>query len=226
MAAYTLTSVGTLATRLMQRTGDPAKFWGLQEKVDAITEAMRLWQALTGALQTTYPAVVGLDVWVTVPRQIACVTRVTRNGVGLAQTSLKTLDLMDSGWEAKSGVPDAWAPDGVTRFALNRIPTISPSVLFSLTGIADVANLGAGDSVQVGNEELTILLGAAEHFLTFKEGGRELESSTEALKVLVAAAALRNSRLLHTDIYERFKGTDIDGRGEAGRPGVGVRPVA
>ncbi len=204
MAAYALTSIGTILTRLQQRTQAPASsYWAEQEYLYAINEALRFWQALTGDLTATiYVGSANLDgAWLEVPRQLIGVNRVSVAGRPLAQEELGSIDYSRPNWETSTGTPKLWIPDGTTRIGI--FPRPSTPVVFLLEGPAEANNLGVGDFVNLGNEELTDILDYCLHYLSIKEGSPEMDSTMSGMKQLVLAGAERNQQLRKTNLFKK-----------------------
>lgn len=227
MANYQLTSIASIVQRLGQRTdgADTNLFWGSEEKLDAINEALRFWQALTGQWQEiiTTPAIVGP--FQSVPKQYSSIYRVSFNGRMLPLTSLYELDTGFSGWQNTSGTPQMWAPAGVNEIALYPYP-LSGSLTY--VGYQDIRRYELTDYINIGNEELTYVLGYAKHYLAFKEGSAELDNTLPSVEQMVKAASFKNARICETNTYKRYMGLD---REEEQRPLangqlVGIRSVA
>ena len=226
MANYQLTSIASIIQRLGQRTdgADTNVFWTEAEKLDAINEGLRFWQALTGQWQQEWVMPITASPFQPVPRQFASIYRVSYNGVPLPVTSLYELDTSFGAWQGVSGTPRFWAPCGVNEFALYPYPT---SGTLTIVGYQDLPIYTNGMYINIGNEELTYVLDYARHFLAFKEGQGELDATLPGVERLVAAAALKNSRLTVTNTYKRYMGLD---REEGERPlangqVIGVRGV-
>lgn len=209
-------------TRLEARLQAPfGAYWTLDEGRYALTEAMRVWQALTGALraEVEVPVAAG-TVWFNAPRQLVTVSRMAVVGVPLTQYGVDELDAEFGDWEAATPttVPKRWTSEGATLLAIHPPPTFD--LVLTMEGPADVALLGKGP-IDIGDEELTRLLAYAHNpYMTFKEHPPELAS--EAMARLAKAAGERNAELRNSDIYRRYAGMDktIAG-GQASKPEVG-----
>lgn len=226
-------SVGDALSRLEDRMQAPwGTHWTREEGRFALTEALRVWQALTGEIlgivQVWLPPG---TTWLPAPRQLLSIRRVTLgawDGSPLQQYTTSELDLEFGDWEAERAVqPVRWAPEGVELLAFHPAPSSVSTHLF-LEGPVDIALLKEGDEVSIGHEDLTRLLGYAQNpYLTFKSSPSEL--STEAMGLLVEAAAGRNSELRKTDFYRAYTGKDRvfagkqEGRTDLGEDTVGVR---
>lgn len=238
MANYTSTTIYSLLQRLGQRTDGRAtsydtnqphpydnSFWTENEKLFALTEAIRFWQCLTGQWQEKfYLPIEGGTAFIDVPKQLASVYRVSLVTWGssttpLHLTSLYELDTSFGAWQATEGTPLYWAPCGANQFAVYpHLPDqggVWGRRAFEIIGYRDIAHLDAGDYINIGNEELTYILDYARHYLAFKEGQGELDATLPGVERLVAAAAFKNSRLMATNTYKHYMGID---REEGQRP--------
>ena len=215
MAQVTL---GFLVSRLSELMGDNTVFWGRDEKVDAINEALFLWQALVGEWKEVaweLSSTLG-QTYYTLPRQVLSPTRVSFRTTPsdpwtpLTITSLPELDNGFVGWEtANFGVPLYWFPNGIGEIGLYPAPSIGGTLESTLKVEGYSENPGLysdGDTLPLGEQEMVPILNYAHHYLTFKEAGAELSSSSEELKALYTAAVERNDTLTTTQFYRRTLG--------------------
>jgi hypothetical protein len=216
MSAYARVSFSSVKARLTDRVGATSadsRFWSDAEKADAFNEALCVWQALTGDFTRAFTIPVlpasGADVpFVNVPRQISSVQRVLYGTTPLQLISLHELDNGYIGWQYTTGTPLYWTPVGLNVVALYPAPTSGTLTFEGLTeGIRLISD---GDFVNLGDEELTRLLDYARFYAAFKEGTGEFTAASPALKRLMEAAALRNSRLKKTNTYRRAMGIHRD----------------
>jgi hypothetical protein len=225
-----MTLVSEALDRLEGRLQAPfGSYWARAEARFALTEALRVWQALTGQVTGSVRVPVGAgDVWITSPHQLVSVSRIKRvDGTPLVQYSTSELDAEFPTWEAATGaVVLRWAPEGARLVAINPAPT--GPVTLVMEGILDVGLLEEGDTLAVGDEELTILLEYARSpYLAFKEAPGEL--NTESLSRMATAAGRRNAVLRNSSFYARYAGMDRvmagkqGGVPEVGAEGMGAR---
>lgn len=194
---------------LKEMAGDTDVYWVYAERTQALNETMRLWQAMTGAWPTSFTLGVNSGEFAyVVPKQIASVQRVLYNGSPLTLISLQELDLGYPGWETTSGTPQYWTPLGVELIAVYPVPTTGTLTLQGLQ--EDVAFANASAVAKLGQEEETRILGYALHYLSFKEGVPELESSKGGFKDFIEAAGLRNARFRASAPYLQFMGVARD----------------
>ena len=206
MANYQRISFQEIKNRLRSRTDGIGIFWGPLELRDAINEALRVWNALTGYWTTTFNVPTNSDVYQTVPSQITTLQRVQYNGAGLTLTSVAELDYGNPNWEAIApGTPIYWAPIGINQVAFNPPPMAQNSLVFE--GVQETPQLtNDSDFINIGDEELTRILDYAQHYLSFKEGPPEFDNTLGAYKEFLRAAGIMNSKLKDTALYKRAMG--------------------
>jgi len=212
-------------TRLTELVGNNSTFWIGQEKRDALNEALCVFQVMTGGVEEEIDLTVSGETWYTTPRQICSLQRISWNGTPLAETSLAELDNGFPGWEsAAPGTPLFWASSGLTEFVLYPRPT---SGSLHLEGMADAPRVFEdGDWLSLREDKLHALLSYGHHYLTFKEGGAELESSMADLREFVLAAADENTELRKLSVYRRFMGLpkdEMENPPRLGAPSIGAR---
>lgn len=204
MAAYTRISLATIKDRLDFRTA--AVFWTEQEWQDAINEAIRIWQLMTGewSIVVDLGSSAGSLHTYQVPKQIASTLRVRWNGTALTLASLPELDYGQPGWQGTSGTPLYWLPAGVNIVDIVPYPT---SGTLSFEGFQEPPILRAdGDFINIGDEALTKLLGYCRHYLSIKEGTSEFKATQEAIAQLAEAAGKRNAGFRASAPYRKFMG--------------------
>lgn len=194
--------------------------WQEQEAVFAVTEALRVWQALTGELTGDLDVDVAAGtVWLTVPRYFVTVQHIAINGRPLVQYTTSELDAEFEDWEAASGTTTCWAPEGAALLAL--YPAPSANVTLTITGVLDIPIQTTGSLIDLDDSEMSQIIHYAHSpYLTFKEAPPELE--TESLSVMAAAAGGKNADLRKSDFYRRYAGMDrVMGQGQEGNTKLG-----
>lgn len=193
---------------VLDRVGQGAPYWGALERDAALAEALAVWQALTGqwVISHQLPLAAGADQYVDVPKQVAVVRRVLWNGTPLAEASQFDFDYGFPGWYGSAGVPALWAPVGINMIALNRTPSASGVLTFE--GFREAGSATSPLVADLGAEYLDRLVGYARHYLTFKEGPTENESSSGDLVSFLEAAGGLNQTLRVMDMYKRWMGND------------------
>lgn len=196
-------------------------FWTDAEFASAMNETLRVWQALVGEWNLPYQLpITSLTTYVDVPKQIVSIQRVSFNGAGIGLISIPELDYGFPGWESVTGTPEFWAPVGVNIMALYPSPS---SGQLLIEGIQETPQLDSdGSFLNIGEEELTKFLDYAQHYLAFKEGSPELDSTMDHYKRLIEAALYRNARLKVASQFYRAQGLI---REEAERPPVADAPT-
>lgn len=222
-----MTLVSDLVDQLTQRVGQNTVFWTEQEKVDAVNEALMVWQLMTGDTVTEFsvslPATSGTSSGIVdVPRQIDSVLEASLSDEDLTLISMEELDEGMPGWQAASaaGTPIYWAPLGLTQLALS--PPPDENVTLDLLGYRELQRLGPSDSITIEAEEVDPILDYAHHYLSIKEGTIELQNTVPALARFAEAAGLRNGRFKQSAPYRYFMGLDKD---EDERPATGTKSI-
>ena len=234
--AYTTTTLATLQARLAERY-ENVPFWTTREATNAINEALRVWQALTGywkqRISITVPA---LEHWIPIPGSIMQRTRLELNNKIIGRSSLVAMKYGHPFWQSEttaslktaSGIPipttiKNWMPAGLSLVGIWPAPVTNQTVI--IDGIAQTPILvNPGDYVDIGDEEFSTLLGFALHLLAFKAPDQlfmgtnrasrssEMASSDSAPTLRDAfyhAAAQRNAQFRASDFYRHYAGLDL-----------------
>lgn len=202
---------------LLAKVGGGDPYWGERERDLALEEALALWQAMTGQWLTSFSISLsaGADQYVEVPKQVAIVRRVLFDGVPLVGLSQWELDYGFPGWYNSTGTPTMWAPIGLTKVALNRQPTSAGVLTFE--GYREAGDASSPLISDLGLDRLVRLIGYARHYLTFKEGPTESESSMGDFMAFLEEAGAANAELRVLEMYKRWMGEQ---REQAQRPGA------
>lgn len=221
-------TLAALQARLATRT-ELAVFWSADSAQRALNESLRCWNLITGTARQTVNVLTIVDdpyIALPVPQSWLKVTRVRVPSPSreLNPTSLAGLDASFPGWEAHTtltavGVgqaPRYWAPAGVTRIAVYPADTTilaggnGPRTL-AVDGIS-CANvmIAAGDFLDLGDEELTAILGYALHVLSFSKGAAALTATMPLYLAFLKAAAERNAIFASSSFYRRLIGWDFN----------------
>jgi hypothetical protein len=204
MAVYTRTSLSDLSNRIMDRTDGCGVYWTSDERTWSLNEAIRVWQLLTGVWSGQFSIPVTSGHYYDVPTQIIHVRRVLWNGSDLSKTSDVELDYGSPGWGGVTGTPEFWAPNGISKVIISPAPT-SGNLTFS--GMIEAPILtNPTDYIDMGEEELSRVLGYTQHYLSIKEGSTELESTNAPWQKFIEGAALKNRRLKSTNLYRAAQG--------------------
>lgn len=216
MATYASYSLANLQAQLAQRA-DGSPFWTSDEATDAINEALLIWNALTGFWKETISITTTANNWdYALPASLVFGTRVEYEGKSLAQASIGDMDYGHPGWQGQTTAsggsvptsPRVWLPLSVDMIAIWPADATGGHTL-SVDGIAATPQLSAsGDYIDIGNEELSAILGYALHVMALKEGGARFEGTMGYLQDFLRAAAEENDQLTMSSEFRNFIGTD------------------
>lgn len=224
--AYTSVTLETFRGSLRSRLGNTS-FWSDTELENAIREAMRTWNVMTGtwAKKVVLPTSAA-QAWVTLPTSLVASTRLERQGTPLKQTAIRDLDNAKPGWETTSGTPSWWAPVASNMIALYPVPTSGDHSIV-IDGVVQTPTMSSStDTVDLDQGLFDALLNYARHLLLFKLGGREFEESKSARKRLFEMAGRDNQRLQASAPFRTVMGqvSDVDRQAlHSGEKKVGVR---
>lgn len=207
---FTQTTLSALQSALDAKV-DGTPFWTPDEATLALNDGLAFWNLLTGRWRTrlTHQTDGGIDV--ALPAPITFATRVTLAGRPLSPTSIDSLDLGRPRWRqettASGGdvptVPTHWAALSLQHLQLWPADAAFPRALV-IDGIAATPRLdAAGDTVDLGTQDLTRLLNYALHVLSLKKGGPWFAKTWGAFVAFVAAAAAENDRLTTSELYRQ-----------------------
>jgi hypothetical protein len=150
------------------------------------------------------------------PSPIAFIDRVilgtSNTSTPLTLTSVEALDLSNPNWMNESAsTPAFWYPVGPYQFGIYPVTLNATYPTITVYGILNHQDLTAdGDYMQVPNAAADAILDYAHHYLTFKEGGTELEATKPLLQNFFKAVGQRNSEFLATSAYKKFTGMDAN----------------
>lgn len=203
----------TLRARLQDRF-DAAPFWTDTDANLALNHALRLWNALTGYWRRRISISGPInDPLIPIPSgSLVQRTAVTCQGQAMTPTTLHSLGLLRPNWwteRTTSGGsvptrPLLWAPVGLTLFVVWPAPVVQMS--FGVDGVRTTPILTTdGSFIDIGDEELSVLIGYCLHVLAIKAGPVVVQRTAEYHRTFIRAAALRNSRLLASNWYRNFE---------------------
>jgi len=212
---YTALTRATLRARLQDRyTGDP--FWSDTEANDALNEALRYFNLFTGYWRGTATALtIAGSPFVAVPGSLTYRTRVTRTGQALSRKSIVELYRTKRNWRTQttaSGSPipttiREWAPVGLGQIAIWPTDTAGGTTLtFEAIKITPILTAD-GDFLDVGNEELTLVLSEALYILSFKRPSL-LAQMAEKHQTFLQGCLERNDQLRASSYFRRQLGLD------------------
>lgn len=203
---------------LMQQQWDASAFWTDEEARRAINEALRIYNLFTGFWKRRVPPIptVAGQVFYAVPGTLTVNLRMTFNLLSMTIGSLSEYDNGRPNWQAESTTdggdvptrPKAYIPVGLATFAIWPRDAVGGGSLL-LDGVAATPVLLAdGDFLDLGQEEITILLGEALHIVAFKERGRRWAATAVKHTAFLAACADRNKRLATNAYFRKYLGLD------------------
>lgn len=218
MAQYATYTLEDLQTQLAQRA-DGSPFWATNEATDAINEALLMWNALTGFWKTTITITTTAGNWdYALPASLVFGARAEFNGVPLNLASISDMDEGRPGWQGQTTAdggsvpttPQNWLPLSVDMIAIWPADAVGGNIL-KVEGISATPQLFlAEDYIDIGNEQLTVILGYALHVLAFKEGGARFAATMQYFSEFLQAAAEENDQLQLSSEFRHFIGTDMD----------------
>jgi hypothetical protein len=216
--AYTQVTLADLQTQLGYRT-ESNPWWTPAQATAALNEALRIWNAATGRWTTTILVpVIPNDPFVPVASALTQASRVLWNAIPLDKCSMADLDYGIPNWRNATTTtaghptrPSYWAP-----VALNLLVVYPAADLALFPSTLDVAGVrrtpllvNPGDFVDLGQEELDILLGYALHALSFTVGMGRLTETRPGYLAFLSAAAKENQQFAASTFYRRALGLDL-----------------
>jgi hypothetical protein len=235
--AYAQYTLADLETRLAARY-ESVPFWDQTEARQAINEALCTWNLLTGrwvtrAVMQTTP---GEYEYVT-PAPLSYRTRVLWNNQPLSPSSREDFNNGRPNWRqettASGGAvptqPTLWAPVSLELIYLWPADATGHNGL-TLDGVMATPQLAAADQyVDLGQDDLSVLLGFCLHVLSYKLGSVWFQTTMPYFQAFLAAAGAENALITTSQIYRLYMGLDrrdlkpIRGTAPAAFQPVGVR---
>jgi hypothetical protein len=204
----------------LQTTWEGVPFWTDTEATRALQEALRTWNLLTGQWRRLeiLPAQVGEHLYALSSTMILP-GRVNFSSYPLDMSSVPALNNGRPAWRGEtagsSGVPSRpslWAPVGLARIAVWPAPA-SAEATFVVDGVRETPTLAAdSDYVDLGQEEMGVIISEALHIAAFKEGGARWKATQSYHQDFLRSAAGKNGRLFASSLFRKAMGLD-DGRG-------------
>lgn len=215
--AYGAITLAELRVRLRAKR-DGILQWTGTEETNAINEALRSWNFLTGRWRVRASQTSVIDaVEYALPSSLIYGMRVTQQGIPLTITSLTELDFARPSWRnenvaAGGDVPTApllWAPVSLQRIAI--WPAFDSAIVNGLTtdGVSATPQLVQdADFVDLGQELLDVFLNYCLHLLAFKIGGPTFTATMPHYRQFLRAAAEENGILKANQKFRRWAGYD------------------
>jgi hypothetical protein len=206
--------------QMLQNRYESVPYWTLEEGRRALNEGLRIWAAATGFWRTALlvPTVPN-DPYVAVPGTLVQGTRMLWNGLPLEPSSLFDFSATIPNWRgtttATPGAPSRpvyWAKVSVNLFAIypaDAYATVRGTHELTVDGVMNTPVLvNPADFVDLGQEQLDVLLGYAQHVLAFKIGGATLTNSYTGWLAFLKAAAKLNQQFAASSYYRTLQGLD------------------
>jgi len=205
---YTLTQILAMVGARFQNS----PFWTTAELTAYINESLRTWACLTGywktrVVMTTLPTLP----YYSLAGFLTSGMRVEFNSSPLAQSTVTNWDKGSPSWEGQPGIPQEWAPVGLSLIAIKPADAVGYNSLV-IDGLSTAPQLVlSSDFIDIGAEELNTLMDYCQYLGAFKEGGAEFDAAVETLyKPFLKAAAVKNEKLLASAIFRKAMGMDMD----------------
>ncbi len=218
MAAYQRYTLDDIQTQLTQRA-DGSPFWTDEESTDAINEALLIWNALTGFWKDTVYITTTVNNWdYQLSASLVFGTRIEFNNIPLAQASIGDMDYGHPGWQNQTtadggsipNTPRNWLPLSIDMIAIWPADAQGGNIL-KVDGISATPQLNYLDEyIDIGQEELSALVGYALHVLALKEGGARFQATMGYFQDFLKAAGEENNQLNMSSEFRNFIGTDMN----------------
>lgn len=216
---YTAFTWSAIRQRLRERLELKA-FWSDDETRASFNEALSVWNWATGYWRTrTTLLTVANQYLYTLPTSMVYRTRVTFNSLPLSPSNREDLNHARYQWRTDTTltgrpVPDRpmmWVPLSLYTFYIWPADAAGANTL-TIDGVSATPVLvEEGDTVDLGEELLTTLLGYALHALMFKKGGPAFQSTMPLFQTFLKEAAEENDQIKTSMIYRRVMGLDDRG---------------
>ena len=198
-----------LVSRVYSRLEGNSAFYPLEEVSDAINEAIRLINLITGFLQATgtVTTVAGQSIY-SVPSSVLIPTRVSLNGRYLNKTTVRRLGHAEPTWmrdtTATTHRPTQdWCPIGLKSFAIYPADANSGKIL-SVTGVAEPTILvNDSDAIQYPSEFADAIEEYAAHACMIKGGGTVSKAAMVSYQGFMAR--IQELRRYKAKISPRFR---------------------
>lgn len=214
MAAYSQFDLTELQIKMIQRW-DSTPFWTPTESQNAINEALLVWNSMTGFWKQTIEITTTPFSWdYALPESLVFGMRVEYEGKPLAESSLADMDNGHPGWQSQntdSGgsvptEPKKWLPLSIDMIAIWPADADGGHIL-TVDGVMATPILQFQDSfINIGEDELDVVLGYALHICALKEGGERFAATQQYFKDFLAAAAEENDLLTQSAMFKAFLG--------------------
>lgn len=211
MSGYQQITLAQLQAYFYQQVGGNQSFWRPDEATRILQDSMRVFNVLTGFWRDRIDigAAGATQHYYQTPAGMSYILRIEANGKPLASSSLWDLDYGQPNWEAETATSDdgikAWAPVGLNMFALWPA-SFQGNESLVVEGVVSAPDITATPFVNLGQDELEMILDYAEHIAQFKEGGQEFQASQLLLQEFLKEAGTRNAVLKQSSKFRKWMG--------------------
>jgi hypothetical protein len=166
--------------------------------------------------------------FVQLARQLPIVLHAEINGIPLLPCTLQELESSTPSWQNSSDTPADLALVAPNLIALNPVPDSVYSITCDVVRKAVLPSIDA-DQIQLGREQIDMLLDYAEHLALFKVGGYEWHATERQANNMLLQSITYNQRI-SASVRSAFSASEQSQRQKSGIPrrnssrtgGVGV----
>jgi hypothetical protein len=219
---------GQFRARIREQLGGAAEvFWRDDELNRILQESLRVYNSITGFWRTRQLITTAADtVYYLVNGTITSSLRVSFNDHPLIPSALVDLDMGQESWESQNtslstcpNEPQIYGIGALNLIAIWPADHDGGNEL-SVDGIAQTPILTSdAQFIDIGTEELSVLLDYCQHVALFKEGGTEFNDTIpnknggETLfSSFLKGAAGRSGMIARSELYRKWMGGDSTGR--------------
>jgi hypothetical protein len=212
MPGYQQYNLAALLALFYEQVGNNTVFFRTDEATRILQEAFRVFNCLTGFWrgQVTMPNTVANNHWYATPAGLTYVLRVEILQTPLVTSSLQDLDYGEPLWENETCVsgqlPYCFANAGVNQFAIWPASFAGGEPMVVEGVIPAPVLAGLVGNVNLGQDELEMILNYAGHIAQFKEGGQEFQASELVFQEFLKQAGQRNSMLMQSSKFRTWMG--------------------
>lgn len=213
---YTSLTWSEIRERLKDRY-EAVPFWDADEALLAFNEGLRFFNLLVGrwTTQATILTVANQYLY-TVPTTLLYRTRIAHNNLPLSPSSREDLNLGRYTWRSETTTsggdvptrPMLWAPVSLRAIYIWPADAVQNNALLFDGVAATPVLVEDGDTLDLGDELLGVLLGYSLHALAFKKGGPYFQATLPYFQDFLKLAAEENDQIKTSKVYRRWMGMD------------------
>lgn len=213
---YTTQTWSSLRDRLADRY-EHTPFWTPEEALIAFNETLYVFNIMTGRWKRRETLLTVANQYLyTLSASMLYRMRMTVTNLPLSPSSREELNNGRPRWRSETTIsggdvptrPMLWAPISLRTFYLWPADAVGGLTL-TIDGVAATPVLVEdGDTLDLGDEHLNVLLGCALHVLTFTKGGAFFTATEPLWKAFLAACAEENGQIKTSMTYRRIMGLD------------------